>query len=302
MFKSLSRDDKYGHYAYLFLAPFFIVLAVFVMYPIIYTLGISVTEWDGVNTMRFNGLDNFKRLIGDEYFIQSITNTWIIWALNVIPQMIIGLFLAVILTERKLKGKEFLRAVYYLPNLVTMTSVATLFYLMLDKNSGTLNRILIGFNLMDPQNTYDWFQDITAMRLTVAFILFWMWFGYSMIIFMAGIKSIPEDLYEAAHVDGASRWNVFWKITLPLLKPIMLYQVITSLIGGLSMFDIPYVLSGGEGAPQYSLLTMVMYIYNKTFRHYQYGYGAAVAVGLFIHILIFVSIAYKMMNLKSDKK
>jgi multiple sugar transport system permease protein len=123
-----------------------------------------------------------------------------------------------------------------------------------------------------------------------------MWFGYTMIIFMAGIKAIPEEIFEAACIDGANKWQVFCRITLPCLKPTMLYQVITALIGGMTMFDIPYVLSGGNGSPQSSVLTMVMYLYNSTFQNYNFGYGATIGVVLFVIIIIFAAIAFKLMR------
>jgi multiple sugar transport system permease protein len=127
-----------------------------------------------------------------------------------------------------------------------------------------------------------------------------MWFGYTMIIFMAGIKAIPEELFEAARVDGATKWQTFKSITLPQLRPIMTYQVVTSIIGGLSMYDIPQVLTNGTGAPQNSVTTMVMHIYRQGFTNYNLGYASAVAIGLFVHIFIVVFIALRFINPKED--
>lgn len=298
MFKSLSKGDKYGHYAYIFIIPFFVVMSIFIIYPIIQTINLSLTEWDGsILPPKFVGLKNYINLIQDQVFYKSVMNTWIIWIANIIPQMIFGLGLAVILTDRAMKGKGFFRAIYYLPNLITMASIGALVYFLVDWKSGSVNRILMALNIID--EPFYWLQDIFASRMIVSLTSWWMWFGYSMIIFMAGIKAIPEDLFEAARVDGASKWQVFWSITLPLLKPIMLYQVVTSIIGGLSMYDIPFVLSGGTGAPQDSLLTMVMYVYSTAFRNFHYGYGSAIGVGLFVHIVIFVAIAFKFVNPKN---
>ena len=297
LLKKLSKGDKYGYHGYAFIAPFFIVLIIFVVIPIIYSLNLSFTKWDGsIIPAKYTGLDNYKRLVHDTTFFKSIANTWIIWLANVIPQMVFGLGLAVLLSERKLRGKGLFRGVYYLPNLVTMASVGALFYFILDWQSGTLNRILMSLHIIsEPIN---WLQDIVATRGAVAFTLWWMWFGYSMIIFMAGLKSIPDELFEAARVDGANRRQVFWHITLPMLRPIILYQVITSVIGGMTMFDVPFVLSGGEGAPQSSVLTMVMYLYNTTFKNYNFGYGATIGVGLFVMIMFFVAVAFKLINRK----
>lgn len=289
---SRIRKDNHG---YLFVAPFFIALAVFVVYPIIFSFFLSFHKWDGsLAPMQYVGLNNFKNLAHDPYFLKSIGNTWIMWIVNVIPQMTFGLVLAVILTDKRLKGKAFFRWIYYLPNLVTMASVGVLFFFLLDWQTGSINMLLIKLGLIkEPVN---WLQSIGCTRGAVSFTLWWMWFGYTMIIFMAGIKAIPEELFEAARVDGANKWQVFWKITLPSLRPTMLYQVVTTLIGGMTMFDVPYVLTGGNGAPQASALTMVMYLYNTAFQNYNFGYGAAIGVGLFIMIAVFVAIAFKLMT------
>jgi multiple sugar transport system permease protein len=246
--------------------------------------------------MEFVGIDNFKKLAQDAYFFKSIGNTLIMWIASVIPQMIFGLGLAVVLTENRLRGKAFFRWIYYLPNLVTMASVGVLFFFLLDWQSGSINMLLMKIGMI--KEPINWLQSIACTRGAVSFTLWWIWFGYTMIIFMAGIKAIPEELFEAARVDGANKWQVFWKITLPCLRPTMLYQVVTTLIGGMTMFDVPYVLTGGNGAPQASALTMVMYLYNTAFQNYNLGYGAAIGVGLFIMIVAFVVIAFKLMTKK----
>lgn len=291
---SRIRKDNHG---YVFVAPFFIVLAIFVIYPIVFSFFLSFHKWDGsLAPMQFVGMDNFKRLAQDAYFLKSIGNTLIMWIANVIPQMIFGLGLAVILTENRLRGKAFFRWIYYLPNLVTMASVGVLFFFLLDWQSGSINMLLMKLSLI--KEPINWLQSIACTRGTVSFTLWWIWFGYTMIIFMAGIKAIPEEFFEAARVDGANKWQVFWKITLPCLRPTMLYQVVTALIGGMTMFDVPYVITGGNGAPQASALTMVMYLYNTAFQNYNMGYGAAIGAGLFLMIVVFVAIAFRLMTKK----
>lgn len=289
--RSNISKERYGYY---FITPFFIGLIIFVVFPVVYSIFLSFYHWDGTPTPAvFAGLDNYRRLIQDRYFLQSIGNTWLLWLGGFIPQIVFGLILAVILTDKRIRGKGFFRWVYFLPRLVTMASVGALFYFILDWQNGSLNQMLLAFGWIDEPINY--LQSTAATRISVSFILFWMWFGYSMIIFMAGIKAISEDLFEAARVDGANGFQVFWFITLPGLKPIMVYQVVTSIIGGLTMFDVPYVLSGGTGAPQGAVNTMVMHLYNTTFRRYQYGYGATIGVGLFVMVVIFVAIAYSLM-------
>ncbi len=291
--------DKYGYYGYFFIAPFFIVLAIFSAYPMLYSLGLSFFEWDGTaRPATFVGGKNFIALLSDETFRDAILNTWILWLVNVIPQMIFGLLMAIILTDEKIRAKGFFRGVFYLPNLITMSSVGALFYFIMDWQSGSLNQILMNLHIID--EPFNWLQDIFATRTSVSAILTWMWFGYTMIIFMAGIKAIPTELFEAGYVDGTTKWQSFRYITLPSIKPTMLYQIVTSLIGGMTLFDIPNVLTGGNGEPQGSILTMVMYLYNMAFKSNYFGYAATIGVGLFLIILIFVVLAFKLLKADVD--
>ncbi|MDT8715523.1 sugar ABC transporter permease [Clostridium sp. 19966] len=293
----LKNKVNKNNYAYLFIAPYFIAFMIFGLYPILYTFYLSLTDWDGTaSTPKFILFDNFKTLIRDTTFFSSIGNTAIMWIANIIPQMIFALFLAVALTNTKIKGKEFFRGIFFLPNLVTVASVAVLFRFIMDWQTGALNRILMSLKILN--QPVEWLQSITATRGGVSFINWWMWFGYTMIIIIAGIKAIPDDVLEAAIVDGANKWQSFWNITLPLIRPTMLYTVITSLIGGMTMFDVPFLLTNGDGSPQGSILTMVMYQYNTAFRTYNFGYGATIGTGLFILLAVVVFIAYKMMNRK----
>jgi ABC-type sugar transport system permease subunit len=305
LFKRLTKNDKYAHYGYLFILPFFVVMAIFIIYPILNTFYLSFTKWEGATVApKWIGLQNYKRLIEDitsgGLFLKSIKNTWILWICNAIPQFVGALALAVLLTDRhnKIKGKELFRAIFYLPNLITMASVGALFYFMLGYPSGTLNDVLTSLHIL--KEPFYFLQSVWATRLSVSTILTWMWFGYTMIIFIAGIKGIPEELFEAATVDGATKWQVFKSITLPQLRPIMTYQVVTSIIGGLSMYDIPQVLTDGTGAPLNSVTTMVMHIYKHGFTNYNLGYASTVAMGLFLHIFIVVAIAIRLINPKDS--
>ena len=290
--KSKARYNKYG---YFFIAPFFITFLIFQLYPILYSLKISFMKWDGMSSdIKFVALNNYSRLIHDEVFLKSIINTWIIWLGGVIPQIVLGLLLAVILTQSRLKHKGIFRAVYYLPNLVTAASIGVLFAFLFDWQTGSVNRILMAMNII--KEPINWLLDANYSRGIISLTQWWMWFGYSMIIFMAGLKTIPQELYEAAIVDGASKWQSFWQITIPLLKPTILFTVITSLIGGMQVFDVPNAMTKGTGGPDNSTLTMVMYLYNTAFQNNNYGYGAAIGYGLFIIILLFAMLSFKIIN------
>lgn len=305
MFKSLSKNDKYAHYGYLFILPFFIVMAIFIAYPILNTIYLSFTNWEGATIPpEWVGGKNYKRLLEDilsgGIFLKSIGNTWILWIFNVIPQFCGALALAVLLTDKhnRIKGKEGFRAIFYLPNLITMASVGALFSFLLGYPNGSVNDLLQAIGIL--KEPFYFLQNVWATRISVSLILTWMWFGYTMIIFMAGIKAIPEELFEAARVDGASKWQTFKSITIPQLRSIMTFQVVTSIIGGLSMYDIPFVLTQGTGAPQNSVTTMVMHIYRQGFSNYNLGYASTVAIGLFVHIFVVVAVSLKFVSPKEE--
>ncbi len=284
---------------YLFVLPFFVAFAVFHLYPIIYSLYLSFTLYDGFNPPEWTGLDQYMRLMGDAYFWQAIRNTLLIWVPNIILQLGIALYFAVIFTNRRprLRGVKVYRAVFYFPNLVTMAAIALLFAVILDWQHGALNQLLFG----DNQEAYiNWLAHPPRARFIVSLLQTWIWFGYTLIIFMAGIQGIPQSFHESAVVEGAGNWTIFWRITLPLLRPIMGFVIITSIIGGLQIFDIPYVITAGGGARGRSLVTAMFFMYRRAFDLTQFGYGAAVSWMLFV-ITVAASLVYlKLAGIRPD--
>lgn len=286
----MKKVDRYG---YLFIAPFWIIFLIFSIYPVALTFYYSFTNYSGSGTAEVVGLANYTRLLTDSYFVEAFFNTWKIWGVNFALQIGLALILALIFSDMrmKLKGLAFFRSIFYLPNLITISSVALLFGILLDWQHGSLNMILLNIGLIsEPIN---WLNEPATAQLSVSLILTWMWFGHSFIVVMAGVSGISKDYYEAALIDGANRWQTFTKITIPLLKPILLYIMITSLIGGLQLFDLPMLLTDGIGSPDGSLNTMVLYLYNQAFKFNNYGYASAVAYGLFVITLIFSVIVFK---------
>lgn len=290
--------EKYGYY---FILPYFIVFSIFILYPLVYTFYLSMTRYDGFSEITWVGFQNYGRLIKDQFFWKSFVNTWRIWIVNIIPQIGIALFLASWFSDvrYRIKGSGFFRAVFYLPNLVTAASVALLFNVLLDWQHGAINQLMISMGIL--KEPIHWLGESTLMPLIVSFIQWWLWFGHTLILIMAGILGIDPSYYEAAVVDGANRWQIFIRITLPLLKPIMLYVIVTSLIGGMQIFDIPFVLTDGKGAPASSLLTMVVYLYNQGFQYNNFGYGAAIAYALFLVILLCTVVLIRFYH-KGDKE
>ncbi|KUP08972.1 ABC transporter [Bacillus coahuilensis m2-6] len=289
---------------YFFVAPFFLIFLTFNIYPVLLTFYYTFTHYEGYGTPEFIGLANYTRILTDTAFLDAFANTWKIWGLNFVLQMGIALLLAALFSDLRfrLKGVGFFRAVFYLPNLITISSVAILFNIMLDWHHGSINQMLLKIGLIsEPIN---WLNGPVTAQVSVALILTWMWFGYTFIVLMAGVSGISKEYYEAALIDGANRWQTFSQITLPLLKPILLYVLITSLIGGLQLFDLPMLLTDGLGAPEGALNTMVLYLYNQAFRYNNYGYAATIAYALFLITVIFSFITFKSMyrEAKATKK
>lgn len=282
--------ERYNKFAYLFLAPFIIGFLIFQLYPIVYTIVIGFSDLSGWKLdFEIVGIKNFITLINNDLFIKSIKNTFIIWITNFIPQILLALVLSAWFTslKLKLKGTGFFKVVFYLPNIITAASVAILFYALFSYPIGPMNFILTKLNVI--AEPYDFFRSTTATRGIVSFIQFWMWYGQTTIVIISGILSINTSLFESAMVDGATDRQIFTKITLPLLKPILLYTMVTSLIGGLQIFDIPFLLTGGN--PDNSVLTVTMYIYKQAFegnRNLNIASAASVILLLISIVLSFI--------------
>ena len=229
-------------------SPFFFCLTVYLfltlrsilygVYPVLRTLYLSFTDYKGYGEPNIVGFTNYIRVFKDKYFWQSLLNTGRIWIVNIVLQLGVAFLLTIVFSDMKYKmrGLSIFRALFYLPNLIAATSVSFLFKTLLDWRYGTLNQILMNIGIIN--SPIDWLGQPGTAPYAVAVINAWMWFGNSFIMLMAGVQGISRDYFEAAAIDGAGRWTVFGKITIPLLKPIMIYVFITSLIGGLQMFEI----------------------------------------------------------------
>lgn len=300
--KTKKRDiNRTG---YLFVLPFVIIFLVFSVYPVLRTLYLSFTNYKGYGDAVWTGIDNYVRVIKDKFFWRDLWNTIKIWGVNIILQLGLAFLLTIIFSDikYKMRGLAIFRAVYYLPNLIAATSVAFLFKTLLDWKYGSFNQILMSLGLTQQQ--VNWLGSTTTAPYVISVIGAWMWFGNSFIVLMAGVQGIPKDYFEAAAIDGAGRWKVFGKITLPLLRPIMLYVFVTSLIGGLQLFDLPFLMNGvapgTAGEPSGSLQTVVMYLYKFGFETHQVGYASAIAYTLFFIILIVSVIQFKTLGGEED--
>lgn len=278
---SKVRKNQYG---YFFVAPFVIGFLIFGLYPLYNTIALSFTNTALMRgTSDFIGLENFKALFADRTFPTAIRNTWELWLMNFIPQLGIALLLAVWFTNTKLKikGGGFWRMFFYMPNLMMPATIAALFFSVFSYY-GPANQFLVRAGILN--EAVDFIRSASTMRGVVVFIQWWLWFGQTTIILMAAMTSISVSIYEAALADGANGWQMFRFITLPLIKPVMIFVLVTSLVGGMQMFDIPMLLTDGRGSPSNSILTNNIVMMMK-FRSNQGLIGSASAVGVVVFIM-----------------
>lgn len=275
---------KKDHYGYLFIAPFVIAFLIFGLYPVYNTLYLSFTDTTLLSSeANFVGLKNFERLFADDVFMKAVRNTWLIWILNFIPQVGIALLLSIWFTSVRLKIRAvgIWRAIFFLPNLLMPAAVAALFFSFFSFY-GPVNQFMVRSGLLP--EAMQFLSNTNVARGLVVFIQWWMWFGSTIILLMAGMTSISVALYESAMIDGASEQQMFWRITVPLLKPILIYVFVTSLVGGMQMFDIPFLLTDGRGSPSGSIMTNNILMYLK-FSSSKGHIGAASSVGVLVFIM-----------------
>lgn len=278
---SLSKRNYYG---YLYIAPFIIGFLIFGLYPVYNTIYLSFTNTTMMTReASFIGLQNFQRLFADDFFMRAVRNTWLIWGVNFAIQIGLAMLLSVWFTSVRLRIRAVgvWRAIFFLPNLLMPAAVAALFF-SLFSFYGPANQLLVRTGIL-PEAMH-FLQDVPITRSLVIFIQTWMWFGQTIIIVMAGMTAIPISLYEAGMVDGASSTQMFRSITLPLLKPILIFIFVTSLVGGMQMFDIPFLLTDGRGSPASSIMTNNIQMYMK-FSSSRGHIGAASSVGVLVFIM-----------------
>ena len=275
---------NYNKWGYIFLIPFITVYLVFHFIPLVTTIVNSFFENYRSGLMQvgpnFVGLDNYIKIFSNPDIWLYTKNTLIMWVLGFVPQLVVSLLLGSWFSNPslRLKGQRFFKTVIYLPNLIMASAFAMLFFTLFS-DGGPINSILIQLGILDAP--YKFLTNTWSTRSLVALMNFLMWFGNTTILLMAGMMGIDTSLFEAAEVDGATSTQVFWKITLPLLRPILVYVLITSLVGGLQMFDVPQILTNGTGEPMRTSMTLIMYL-NKHLFSKNFGMGGALSVILFI--------------------
>ena len=297
-----SKVVSYNKWGYIFLIPFITIYLIFNMIPLITTIYNSFFEnyRQGIIQVGPNwvGLENYITIFSNGDIPKYFSNTIIMWIFGFIPQIFLSLLLAAWFADTRLriKASGFFKTVIYMPNLIMASAFAMLFFTLFS-DSGPINSLLMQVGLIS--EPYKFLSHTISARGLVCFMNCLMWFGNTTILLMAGMLGIDSALFEAAQVDGATSTQVFFKITLPLLKPILIYVMITSLIGGLQMFDVPQILTNGEGSPVRTTMTMIMYL-NKHLYSKNYGLGGAMSVFLFIVTGILSLIVFRFTTKKED--
>ncbi len=271
---------------YVFVAPAFILFLIFMAYPIIYSFILSLqTNRDGEQV--WHGIANYTRLLGDELFWKALFNTFIVLVIQVPIQLGLAMLLAVGLNSKILKGRGFFRAVYFLPAITGLAAASVIFRILFADPDGIVNSFLSIFSF----GPVHWSLDEFWNRVLLILVITWRWTGYNMVIYLSGLQAIPTDLYEAAEVDGASKSTQFFRITLPLMRPIILFTTILSTIGTLQIFDESYLLT--NGGPNNSTLTVGFYLYRTAFRQADFSYASTIAYGLLIFIAVLSFLQFK---------
>jgi len=283
------KGVSYAKYGYIFSIPFVLAFLAFMLYPLGYTAIIGFTDLAGFGAREFTFLDdpleNFKLLFQNQLFLTSMSNTFRIWIVNFIPQVLLALLLTAWFTRHrnKIKGQGAFKVLFYMPNIITAGSIAILYSALFMFPVGPVNYVLTNLGIID--QPFQFMNRASSAQIIVSFIQFWMWYGYTMLILISGVLGLNPEMYEVSEIDGANAIHQFFYITLPNLKTILLFVLVTSTVGGMSMFDIPRLFA--NGGPDNSTSTLALFIYNQAFAgRYMFNRAAAASMIVFVIIAI----------------
>lgn len=289
---SLWAEVWKNRVSYLFISPFYILFLAFGLFPILFSLYLAFQSWTGLGKMKFVGLAQFKYLVTEPTFWQAVGNTFIIWFISTIPMLFFALVIAFLLNLPSLKFRGIYRTLFFVTNVTSIVAVAIIFQSIFNNSYGLLNYILSVFGL----NSVHWLDNPILVKFVIASMVVWRFTGYNAIIYLAGLQSISKTLYEAATIDGANRIQTFFNITIPLLRPVILFTVIMTTIGSMQLFTEPQVLLGNSGGVGHAGMTLTLYMYNQAFIQSQFGYASAVSWAMFIIIGLFSLLNWKLVQ------
>lgn len=279
---------------YAFVAPFFLIFAVFGLFPLLFTFYVALFDWNPIGEHTFVGLDNFSRLLDDPRFWGALRNTFSIWVLSTVPQLLLALAVAHVLNHVRLRASGFFRMAVLVPYVTSVAATTIVFAQLFDRDYGLLNWLLglLGFEHIE------FTASVFGSHLMIATMVMWRWTGYNTLLYLAALQAVPRDVYEAAAVDGAGGWRQFRHITIPSLRPIIVFTVVNSTIGGLQVFTEPLLVSPGSltcGAAR-QCQSLTLFLYEQGFGRFHFGYGSAIGVALFVMVVVVATINYLLVS------
>jgi cellobiose transport system permease protein len=284
-----SITERLAPYGYI--APFFVIFAVFGLVPLLFTFYVALFDWNPIGEHVFIGFDNFTRLYDDGRFWNAARNTISIWLLSTVPQLLVAFVLAHLLNHVRLRFAVFFRMSMLVPYITSVAATAIVFAQMFDRDYGLLNWLL-GLVGVGP---IDFVQSVWGSHVLIAVMVAWRWFGYATLLYLAALQAIPRTIYEAAAVDGAGSWKQLVHISIPSLRPVIVFTIVTSTIGGLQIFTEPLLISRTSGltcGPIRQCQTLTLFLFEQGFGRFEFGYGAAIGVALFVLIVVLAGINY----------
>lgn len=292
---------------YVLISPFVVLFLVFGLFPIVFSIFLMFHTWDpvqGVGSMTFVGLENLAFAVEDPLVWTSLGNTLWLAVASGLPQHLVAIPLAYLINERLGPWRNATMGVYFLPYITSTVAIAIMFGTLFSTDYGTVNVLLHSLAQWDvlaqvlPAHNVDWLGQPETIKPVVALVVFWRYVGFNTILYVAAMQGIPRDLYEAARMDGARGWRIFWYITLPQLKPMMYFGVTLTVIGGLQLFEEPFILTGGKGGMEYAGMTTAMYMYRTAFEFNDFGLASAISWILFGVILLLTVLTHRTFKVK----
>jgi len=283
-----------ARWPYLFISPFYILFLIFGVYPILFSLYLSFTEWKGLGPIKFVGLRNFELLLRDKIFWQSMTNGVILFFMYVPIMTFLALVLAVILNSKRVRGFRFFRTLLFIPYIMNIVAAGFTFRLLLNQKYGLVNALLEIFSIPP----VPWLESTWGGRISLCLLVIWAWLGYNMVIMLAGLQTIPGELTEAALIDGASPIQAFFYVTIPLMRPVILFSVVLSTMGSFNLFSEIYNLTGG--GPINATLTPVIVIFDQAFGNFRLGYASAMSYLYFLILFVLTLLQFRYFGRQVD--
>lgn len=283
----MKAKKKASMFPYMMLLPTIVIFALFMIYPVVYSLYLSFMDFSG-GTYNFVGLQNYIELLRDPVFYKALFNTFFYLIIQVPVMIGLALLLAVLIEQKFIRGRGFFRMATFLPTITSLVAYALIFKVLFNTDHGLINYVI---ELCGGEKI-QWLYSAWPARASIIISITWRWIGYNMIILLAGIQAIPTEQYESASLDGASFWQQLRYITIPSIKPVILFTTITSTIGTLQLFDEPYILT--QGGPNYATITLGEYLYDNGFKFLKFGFASALGYVMVIIIGLLSYLQFRM--------